>query len=225
MTPQPADSIPTGIGPLDAALGGLPRGRVVELFGGPGTGKTTIALQAVATVQRNGGAAAWIDAEHSFDPAFASRAGVRTEDLPVAQPVSAEQAFEIARRLALSRAIDLIVVDSAAALVPEVELQTGIGEGSHGTQSRAISSGLRKLGAALRTGGAAALFLNQTRASEHADTSAGGAPLKLFACARVCLIAATSGRIRFRVLKNKAAGAFAEGELTWEDGRGFVESP
>lgn len=225
MAPRTADCIPTGIGPLDDAMGGLPRGRVIELFGPPGTGKTTIALQAVAAVQRSGGAAAWIDAERSFDPSYAAQLGVTTEGLPVAQPESAEQAFEIARQLALSRAVDLLVVDSAAALVPEVELQTGIGESSRGIHTRALASGLRRLAAALRTGGAAALFLNQTRASEHAETSAGGAPLKLFAFARISLRGASHRRIRFRVLKNKAAEPYREGDLRWESGRGFVECP
>ncbi len=223
--PPRQESISTGFRSLDEAMGGLPRGRVVELFGPPGSGKTTIALQTVAAVQRGGGAAAWIDADAAFDPAYAARLGVDLERMPVAQPGSAEQAFEIARRLALSHAIDLLVVDSAAALAPEVELQVGIGAGSPGAQGRALASGLRKLSGALRSGGTAALFLNQTRASEQSETSAGGPALKLFATARVSLRGMGGGRIRFRVLKNQAGEAFREGDLRWRDGQGFSEYP
>lgn len=226
MTPSAGPAISTGFPSLDEATGGLPRGRIVELFGPAGCGKSTIALQIVAAVQKSGGAAAWLDAEHSFDPAQAARLGVEVERMPVAQPGSAEQAFEMARQLALSGAIDLLVVDSAAALVPEIELQTGIGGTGPGTQSRAIASGLRKLAGPLRSGGAAALFLNQMRASDQGETGAGGAPLKLTAAARIALMGgAGRGRIRFRVLKNKASEPFREGELRWREGAGFSECP
>lgn len=226
MTPAAGPSLSTGFSKLDEATGGLPRGRVVELFGPAGCGKTTIAVQIVASVQQGGGAAAWLDVEHSFDPAQAARLGVQMERMPVAQPGSAEQAFEIARQLALSGAIDLLVVDSAAALVPEIELQTGIGGSGPGTQSRAIASGLRRLAGPLRSGGTAALFLNQTRASDQGETGAGGAPLKLAAAARIALTGGSGrGRIRFRVLKNKASEPFGEGELRWREGVGFVECP
>jgi recombination protein RecA len=222
----PTQFLSTGFHPIDEALGGgLPRGRVVELFGGAGSGKTTLAMQIVAAVHRSGGSAAWIDAEHAFDPAYAARLGVAVEQLPVAQPATAEQAFEIARQLAISGALELIVVDSAAALVPEIELRTGIGDSGGGAHSRVLASGLRKLSGALRRGGAVALFLNQTRASEFAETSAGGPPLKLFAAARLALGPFARGRMRFRVLKNRASGSFREGDLPWQNGAGFVERP
>jgi recombination protein RecA len=220
-----ADSISTGLRALDEATGGLPRGRIVELFGPSGSGKTSLALQTVAALQRAGGAAAWIDADRAFEPAYAALLGVVVEGLPVAQPESAEQAFEMARTLALSQAIDLIVVDSAAALTPEIELQTGLGKSGPGTQGRVLASGLRRLAGALRTSGAAALFLNQTRASEEGETSAGGPPLKLFAAARISLRGVGNRRIRFRVLKNKTVESFREGDLLWENGAGFVERP
>jgi recombination protein RecA len=225
MAPGSGEAISIGFRALDEATGGLPRGRIVELFGPSSSGKTSLALQTVAALQRAGGSAAWIDADRAFDPAYAARLGVTVEGLPVAQPESAEQAFEIARTLALSQAIDLIVVDSAAALTPEIELQTGIGKSGPGTQGRVLASGLRKLAAALRTSGAAALFLNQTRTSEEGETSAGGPPLKLFAAARISLRGVGNRRIRFRVVKNKTAESFREGDLLWENGAGFVERP
>jgi recombination protein RecA len=222
--PRTAGVILTGLRTLDEATGGMPRGRIVELFGAPGTGKTTMALGIVACAQRDGLSAAWIDAEHVFDPAYAAGFGVSVERMPVAQPRSAEQAFEIIRTLALSRAVDLVVVDSAAALVPEIELQTGIGKSGPGAQARALGSGLRRAGAALRASGAAALVLNQTRTGAEAENSAGGPALKLAAAIRIALRPAGGG-IRFRVVKNKAGAAFREGFLVWREGRGFMESP
>jgi recombination protein RecA len=219
------EAISTGLRSLDEATGGLPRGSIVEWFGPPSSGKTTLALQAVAALLARGGSAAWIDADCAFDAAYAARLGVPVERLPVAQPGSAEQAFEMARQLALSHAVDLLVVDSAAALTPEIELRTELGASGPGAQGRALASGLRKLAGALRSSGTAALFLNQTRASEQAETSAGGPALKLFAAARVSLRGIGGRRIRFRVLKNKAGEAFREGDLLWRDGAGFVECP
>ena len=224
LEPRSAGAILTGLSSLDQATGGLPRGRIIELFGAAGTGKTTLALQIAAAAQRTG-EAAWIDAERSFDPAYAVGLGVRVERLPVAQPQSAEQAFEIIRTLAFSRAVDLVVVDSAAALVPEIELQTGIGKSGPGAHGRALASGLRRTAAALRASGAAALFLNQTRAADGGETSAGGPPLKLFAALRISLARAAGGGIRFRVLKNRAAEAFRAGLLVWQEGAGFTERP
>lgn len=221
--PDPsAPMLSTGFPAFDAATGGLPRGRIVEWFGGAGAGKTSLALQAAAHIQKTGGVA-WVDAERTFDPAYAAALGLDVERLAVLQPVSAEQAFDMMARLALSGAVDLIVVDSAAALAPEIELQTGIGESGPGAHSRALASGLRKLSAALRRSGAAALFLNPARAGE--ESSAGGAPLKLFAAARVALRPAGAGRVRVRVLKNKASDAFGEAVLVWRNGAGFTECP
>src|SRR5664279_2723343 len=139
-------ALPTGFAVLDSALGGgLPRGSIVELFGPSSSGKTTLALQIVAHAQTNGAIAAWIDAEHVFDATYAFGLGVRVEEMPMAQPESAEQAMEIASRLIASGAVDLVILDSAAALVPELELQSAMGESGAGLQSRVLASGLRRL--------------------------------------------------------------------------------
>jgi recombination protein RecA len=224
--------IPTGFPSLDGALGvgGLPRGRIVELFGPPSCGKTTLALQIAARLQRNGGTAAWVDAEHVFDPAYAASLGVAIERLPLVEPDSAEQALEIARTLAVSAAVDLLVIDSAAALVPTLELEAGLGESGRGLQSRVLASGLRRLSLAVAKTATSVIFLNQLRTrlgttGEDAETSAGGAPLKLYAAVRIVLYRGTGGRVRFRMLKNKAAGAFSDGELEWIPGSGFAETP
>ena len=232
MENKPAGvALSTGFAALDSALGGgLPRGRIVELFGPSSSGKTTLALQAIARLQRGGSTAAWIDAEHSFDPAYAASLGVAIERLPVAEPDSAEQALEIARQLARSGAVDLLVVDSAAALVPRLELEAGIGESGPGLHGRVLASGLRGLSLTVARTGTSLVFLNQIRSrmepsGGEAETSAGGAPLKLHAAVRIVLGPGTGKRVRFRVVKNKAAAAFQEGELEWSQARGFVESP
>ncbi len=227
---DPPPAIPTGFAALDAALGGgFPRGRILELFGPPACGKTTLALRATAHLQATGLAAGWIDADHAFDPAYAAALGVSLERLAVAQPASAEEALEMARRLAASRAVDLLVIDSAAALVPRLELETGIGESGPGLQGRVLASGIRRLAAEIARAGAAAVFLNQTRARGamlgEEETTAGGPPLKLYAAARIALRPGPGARVRFRILKNKAAAAFAEGEIAWTDAMGFAESP
>ena len=228
---QPGAPIPTGFTRLDAALGvgGLPRGRIVELFGPDSSGKTTLALQAIAHLQNNGGTAAWIDAEHVFDAAYAVKSGVAIERLPVAQPESAEQALAIAHRLAVSEAVDLLVIDSAAALVPKLELEAGIGDSSPGLHGRVLASGLRRLSRAVARTDTAVVFLNQTRSrlessGGETETTAGGPALKLYAAVRIALYPA-GGRVRFRVLKNKVATAFGEGELELQPGSGFVETP
>ncbi|HLH20593.1 MAG TPA: AAA family ATPase [Bryobacteraceae bacterium] len=225
--PRPA--LLTGFASLDAVTGGLPRGGIVELFGTPGCGKTTLALQIAAHVQHAGGAAVWIDAEHAFDAALAMRLGVAVERMPVAQPGSAEEALEMLRRLAASGAVDLLVVDSAAALVPEIELATRIGEAGSGMHSRVLASGLRRLAAAIRRSEAVALFLNQMRGSaeDDPDTAAGGAPLKLFAAVRLAMRAGAPGGqpAVVRAVKNKAGGAAAGCLLAWKEGVGFAESP
>jgi recombination protein RecA len=226
--PFGAFHIPTGLAALDAALGGgLPRGRIVEIFGAESTGKSTLALQAVAHAIDGGSAAAWIDAEHVFDPTQAARLDVPMERLLLAQPDTAEQALEIARRLLESRALDVLVIDSAAALVPSVELETGLGEGSHTLHTRVLASGLRRLSAVTARSGAVVLALNQTRARAEGEgeTSAGGPPLKLYAAVRIALESARAGEVRFRILKNKAGRAFAAGKLRWEDGWKFAASP
>ncbi len=211
--------LPTGFAALDSALGGgLPRGAIAEVFGPPSSGKTTLALRIVAQAQKTGATAAWIDAEHVFDASYASTLGVKVVEMPLAQPESAEEALEIASKLADSGAVDLLIVDSAAALAPQLELQSGIGGGGAGLQTRVLASGLRKLARVAGKSGMVAVFLNQTRSRMQApggdeESSAGGPPLKLYASLRLALEAA-GGRAGFRVLKNKGAAAFRRGELT-----------
>jgi len=233
MGPPPAVAvIPTGFAALDAALGtgGFPRGRVVELFGASSTGKTTLALQVIAHSQSAGLTAAWIDAEHAFDPPYAATLGVSIDRLPVAKPESAEQALEILRQLAASQAVDLVVVDSAAALIPRLELETALGESGAGLQSRVLASGLRSVAGIVARTGTVVVFLNQLRSRpeasrEESETTAGGAALKLYAAVRISLERRAAGRVRFRVLKNKAAAAFGGGDLHYGPGPGFVKSP
>jgi recombination protein RecA len=222
MQSRTPGAIATGFPSLDQALGvgGLPRGSIVELFGPSSAGKTTLALQIVAHAQQAGSPAAWIDADHTFDPAYAAQLSVNLEALPVGQPESAEEALEVTRHLAASGAVDLVVVDSAAALVPRMELETSLGEGSAGMQSRVLASGLRKLAAAARTG-VVILFLNQTRGGEN-EVSAGGPGLKLYASVRVFLEPAARG-VRFRTVKNKVSAPFSTGELQWASAVGFVK--
>ena len=218
--------IPSGFRALANALGGgFPRRSIVEIFGPPSCGKTTLMLQSVAAAQSSGFTAAWIDAEHVFDAAYASGLGVVLDRLPIVRPESAEQALEIAQRLALSGAVDLLVIDSAAALVPRLELQTGIGQSSSHLQSRVLASGLRKLAQAVAKADTSIVFLNQTRSSGEMETSAGGPPLKLCAQVRLALAPAGVRRTAVRVVKNKIAASPREGELSWQDGAGFTESP
>lgn len=222
--------LPTGFARLDAALGGggLPAGSIVEIFG-PSCGKTTLALGIVAHVQNSGSTAGWIDADRTFDPGYAVALGVAIERLPLIQPGSAEDGLDIACRLVRSGGLDLLVVDSAAALVPVVELQAAIGGSGPGLQGRVLASGLRKLAAAVKTG-ATVLVLNQARtrlepSPAEPETSAGGPALKLYAAVRIALSPAGAARVRFRILKNKAGGGSPEGELEWRKGEGFVNSP
>jgi len=222
----PAGPLRTGFPQLDEALGlgGLPRGRILELFGPSGSGKTTLALQIAAQVQQDGGTAAWIDAEHAFDPAYAAGLGVALERLPLAQPESAEQALGIARELAASGAVDLVVVDSAAALVPRMELEMGLGNSGPGLQSRVLGSELRKLLRVVERSLAAVLFLNQVRSRpDESDSTAGGPSLKLCAAIRIALEPAPDSQIAFRILKNKVAEAFSKGVLRRAERAGFAK--
>jgi len=222
---------PTGFATLDRALGvgGLPRGRITEIFGPAGCGKTALALRMVAHGQRMGAAAAWIDADHTFDAAFAAKQEVDVARLPIALPASAEEAFEITRRLAASGAIDLVVIDSVAALVPQIEAETGLFTGSASLQSRVLGSEIRRLAGVARRAETAILFLNQTRVRVEAstgelETSAGGPSLKLHSAVRIAL-AATGRTVHFRVLKNALAASFTAGKLEWHPGSGFAEAP
>jgi len=189
-----------------------------------------VALQIVARAQKNGATAAWLDAEHVFDAPYASSLGVRTGEMPLAQPESAEQALEIACNLAGSYAVDLLIVDSAAALVPRLELESDMGEGGAGLHSRVLASGLRKLAQVAGKSGAIVVFLNQTRSRKQAtggdeETSAGGPPLKLYASLRLALGSPAGGRVAFRVLKSKAAAPLREGQLRLGRSGEFTESP
>ncbi len=229
--PIAAAPIPTGFAALDGALrvGGLPRGSIIELFGPAGCGKTTLAIQIVAHAQRQGFTAAWIDAEHVFDPAYAASLNLALDKLPVLQPAAAEDGLEIARQLVNSGAMDFIVVDSAAALVPHLELESTVGEAGPGVQQRVLASGLRRLERTVRQAGTCLLFVNQTRTrrdagGEDSETAAGGAPLRLHAAVRIALYPVTPRQAAFRILKNKAAAAFAAGELEWRQGAGFAET-
>ena len=227
----PEDFFPSGFRALDGVLGGgFPRGHMVELFGPSGCGKTTLAIQCVARAQKNALTAAWIDADHTFDPAWAAGLGVDMERVPFGQPATAEEGMEIARQLAASGAVDLVVVDSAAALVPRLELEAGIGNDAPGLHARVLASGLRKLRHTLQKSGACVVFLNQMRnrpegSAGEGETSAGGAPLKLFAAVRIAMSPSAGARVVLRVRKNKVAESMAEGTLERRRGVGFVESP
>jgi len=226
-----AAGIPTGFHALDEALGagGLPRGHMVEIFGPAGCGKTTLAIQITGHLQRGGLTVAWIDADHTFDPAWAAQLGADTERIPLAQPDSAEQALDMVRTLSDSGAVDLLVVDSAAALVPKLEITLEVGS-APGLHSRVMASGLRKLSHALMRSCASVLFLNQARTRMEPSgaggvTSAGSPPLKLYAAVRVMLTPLGGGRLGLRVLKNKMAAVAVGREIAWRQGSGFAESP
>ncbi|MFB3825289.1 MAG: ATPase domain-containing protein [Bryobacteraceae bacterium] len=215
------DPIPTGFPALDAALGtgGYPRGRMVEIFGPDGCGKTALALGAVAEVQRRGGTAAFIDADHALSAEAAARRGVDAALLAVARPESGEQALAIASALAASGSVDLIVVDSVAALVPRLELEAGIGDLSR-LQARLLAEGLRRLAPRAARSGACLLFVNQLRERKvtvgDPETTAGGSALKLHAAVRLELRAVRAAgtlRVRARVVKNSLAPAFRAAEL------------
>jgi recombination protein RecA len=223
--PPARDTISTGFPSLDRALGGgLPRGTVVELYGPPACGKSTLALQIAA----HAGAAAWIDVEHGFHVGAAASVGAVLDRLPILLPDSAEQALDMALRLVSTAVLDILVIDSAAGLVPQLELEASIGGASAGLQGRVLASGLRRLRLALTRSGACVLIVNQVRtrhgpSGEDADTSAGGAALKLHAAVRIALNPVAARGVRFHVLKNKAATPFLTGELAWQASAGFVE--
>jgi recombination protein RecA len=182
----------------------------------------------VRRAQSSGAGAAWIDADRTFDPAYAASLGVALDRLVVVMPESAEEAFEMAAKLAASQAVSLLIVDPAAALVPAVELDAAIGSSGPGLHGRVLASGLQKLAVAVARSGVALVFLNQTRSRMEgggdADTSAGGPSLKLYAAVRIALEPAGTGAVRFRVLKNKAGPVYGRGELRWIPGAGFTET-
>ena len=225
----PIDVIPTGSIALDVALGigGLPRGRVVEIYGPESSGKTTVALHAVANAQKAGGIAAFIDAEHALDPDYAQKLGVDTDALLVSQPDTGEQALEIADMLIRSGAIDIIVIDSVAALVPRAEIEGEMGDSHVGLQARLMSQALRKLTGAISNSGTTAIFINQLREKigvmfGSPETTTGGKALKFYASVRLDVrrietlkdgTDAVGNRTRVKVVKNKLAPPFKQAEF------------
>ncbi|MGN6686502.1 MAG: recombinase RecA [Actinomycetales bacterium] len=225
----PVEVIPTGSISLDVALGvgGLPRGRVIEIYGPESSGKTTVALHAVASAQRNGGIAAFIDAEHALDPDYAQKLGVDTDALLVSQPDTGEQALEIADMLVRSGALDIIVIDSVAALVPRAEIEGEMGDSHVGLQARLMSQALRKMTGALSQSKTTAIFINQLREKigvmfGSPETTTGGKALKFYASVRLDVRRietlkdgqeAVGNRTRVKVVKNKVAPPFKQAEF------------
>src|SRR6202522_678255 len=222
--------IPTGALGLDLALGvgGLPRGRVVEIFGPESSGKTTLMLHVIANAQKMGGLAAFIDAEHALDPGYAKKLGVNLDDLLVSQPDSGEEALTICETLARSNALDVIVIDSVAALVPKAELEGEMGMATMGMQARLMSQALRKLTAILAKSKTTCIFTNQLREKVgvmfgNPETTPGGKALKFYASVRIDIRRkdtlkdaagnATGNHVKVKIVKNKVAPPFAEAEF------------
>src|SRR5471030_872152 len=224
------DVIPTGALALDLALGvgGLPRGRVIEIYGPESSGKTTLMLHVIANAQKTGGLAAFIDAEHALDPGYAKKLGVNLDDLLVSQPASGEEALTICETLARSNALDVIVIDSVAALVPKAELEGDMGMATMGMQARLMSQALRKLTAILAKSKTTCIFTNQLREKVgvmfgNPETTPGGKALKFYASVRLDIRRketikdaagnATGNHVKVKVVKNKVAPPFAEAEF------------